>query len=547
MKKLHVRALFLSIAGACLLQACNDAPSAEGLEERLTVSNDIASLSNRVDMRNQTVGLTTNGGGSKGAANLQQGTLNDSEYELIAEIASPSLKGNTLSATHVRLDGDLAFVTYHINGEEYGGGFEVVDLSNEENIRISGQALYNDTNMNALAVDTEVDLDGNTKRVYLAGANGSGAILEKLDITNGLITNNTQTLELPGPNANGVIRTRNMLYITAGGRSGEGGVLAVDVRNGSKYFTINETENFADAKDVATTGGDVNDDMVVLKGGTSSSIEIYKVAGNGLKKRGSSVAGSMNVVDGKNTVVLDGGLAYTAMSDLGVKIFDLNKSSASEEYHLPSSDFGGGLSNGIAVDEDKIYIANGTSGLFIANKPIGSDLSVNGVLNLSGSANFVAANDDYIVLANGTGGVKILKRIAQEIDACANGDAWNIKTNGSAKVKRNETLVKTGSIAFRNDLNVEGELYYCGSMQVGTNLLVQNGGKFDMNGSLVINRDINLGSNSTLVIEGSLTIHGNFNFGGTLIFKGSGSSLQVNGNVNNNGGKTEGTWNGTQL
>ncbi|WP_268122654.1 hypothetical protein [Roseivirga pacifica] len=547
MRKLHVRALLLSISGALLLQACNDAPSAEGEETRLAVSNDVASLSSRVAMKNQSVGLNTNGGGSKGAANLAASTMDDSTYELIAEIASPSLKGNTLSATHVRLDGDQAFVTYHINGAEYGGGFEVINLANEANISITGQALYNDTNMNALAVDTEVDLDGNTQRVYLAGANGSGAIVEKLDITNGLVTENTQTLELPGPNANGVIRTRHMLYVTAGGRSGDGGVVAVDVRNGSNHFTINETENYADAKDVATTGGDVNDDMVVLKGGTNSSIEIYRVAANGLNKRGNSAAGSMNVVDGKNTVVIDAGLAYTAMSDLGVKIFDLNSSSATEEYHLPSTAFGGGLSNGIAVDEDKIYIANGTSGLFIADKPIGSNLTVNGVLNLSGSANFVAANDSYIVVANGTGGVKVLKRIAPEIDACANGDTWNINTNPSAKVERNQTIIKSGSIAFRNDLNVEGELYYCGAMQVGSNLLVQNGGKFDMNGSLVVNRDLNLGSNSTLVIEGSLTIQGNFNFGGTIIFKGSGSSLQVSGNVNNNGGKSEGTWSGRQL
>lgn len=84
-------------------------------------------------------------------------------------------------------------------------------------------------------------------------------------------------------------------------------------------------------------------------------------------------------------------------------------------------------------------------------------------------------------------------------------------------------------------------------MSIGTNLLDQYGCYLDVFGSQLITGDLNLGANSTLVVEGSVMVNGNFNFAGTIEFVGNGSSFQVNGNVNNNGGTATGTWTGTQL
>lgn len=391
--------------------SCNDAPEIDP-HVRLHVSNNVAQLSNRVNMINQAVGYTANGqGGVRGEAAISNQTQVDSEFTLVAQIESPNMNGVTLSATHVLIQGDQAYVTYHIAGDDYGGAVDVIDLSNENSIEITGQALYTDTDFNALAIDELEDFDGNTQRIFLVGANRKGALVEKLHVTDGIITEETESLQLDGVNANSAIRTKHMLYVTVGGRDYSSGLQSIDLRSGNNFFTLNGRESYPDAKFVATTGTDINDEMVVLRGGPGAALETYKVSSQPFKKEESYSIQSISTLDGKNAINIQNDLVFVAMSEQGMKVFDLTNIGAGPRNEVSSSELGGGYTNAVSTDDYHVYIANGISGLFVADLPAPSGaFELTGVLNLEGSANYVTSDNNYVIVANGTSGVQILKR-----------------------------------------------------------------------------------------------------------------------------------------
>lgn len=397
--------------------ACNDAPEIDP-HTRLHVSNNAAQLSSRVEMINQSVGIVANGqGGVRGEAALESQALVDSEFTLLAEVESPNINGVTLSATHVLIQGNQAYVTYHTSGDNYGGAVEVVDLSDENNIEITGQAIYTDTDFNALAIDELEDFDGNTQRIFLVGANGKGALVEKLHITNGIVTEETESLQLQGFNANSAIRTKQMLYVTVGGRDNSSGFQSVDLRSGSNFFTLNQRESFNDTKYVAVTGTNINEDMVVLRGGPSAALETYKVSSENFNKQNSFSIGSISTLDGKNAISIQNDLVFVSMSEVGMKVYNLDDIGAGPRNEVSSAAFGGGLTNAVSTDDYHVYIANGLSGLFVADLPAPSGaFELTGVLNLEGSANYVTSDNNFVIVANGTSGVQILKRTTPEPD-----------------------------------------------------------------------------------------------------------------------------------
>ena len=613
-------------------------------------------LNNRVTYHNEPVVLS-------GKRN------NTTQFNYVAEVSSPIVKGATLSATGIAFQGNRAYVSYHWNGNDgdYAGALEVIDISNPSQPQLVSSLFFTDADLN------EVFVEGN--RAYVAGgrdiyASGydqnltNGGIVEVVELQGGMVTSTTQQNYLPSYSGNSVFKQGNKLLLTSGNTGG--GAFEVSLDQNS-YLQLEDADYYNNSKfGVADQGK-----FVFLEGGPNAQLHIHNNSKfNPAGKTTISLAASTSPLNGKGVLYVDGSQVYVSGGAFGLFEFDLNDASGTPVRNFTSG--GNGFVNGVGADNEFVYVANGHDGLFILDR---ADFNQRGIFEFTGSANYVASNGNNVFIANGIGGLKILAKVKNEpvdpycsnqdayetgtwnnnkirltamgkyydpqiagtakygvrwrlrnesqdvrtvtlnfytqpafrtvtlqpgevlhftshfvssastyggtlkaydsfgagkwhtkahggstknlddcrntgggeIDACAAGSNWNIDTNPSVKVESNETIVKKGSISFRNDLNVEGDLYYCGSMRVGTNLLVQNGGMFDMNGSLTIDRDFNLGSNSKLVIEGALTIVGNFNFGGTIEFKGAGSSLQVFGNVNNNGGTAIGTWTGTQL
>ena len=253
-----------------------------------------------------------------------------------------------------------------------------------------------------------------------------------------IVSETNETLQLEGVNANGLIRTKHILYVTVGGRNSNGGLVAVDLRSGPKNFTIMAKEAFSDAKSIVAEGTSLNKKFYVLQGGASANIYRYKVISNGIKKEKAYAIGSINTLDGKNSLALKGDLLFAALSEKGIKVFDKDDIDDGAAYAASLNDLGGaGLSNGVVADEDHVYIANGSSGVFIADIPSKKEgFLVNGTLDMAGSANYIAANDKVILLANGTGGVKAISRKPSEAEL--NIDALDIVFQSFKKHSKDE-------------------------------------------------------------------------------------------------------------
>ncbi|MDZ7806118.1 MAG: hypothetical protein U5K71_03265 [Gracilimonas sp.] len=98
------------------------------------------------------------------------------------------------------------------------------------------------------------------------------------------------------------------------------------------------------------------------------------------------------------------------MGDQGVKGYKFNTGTDPVYEFNPQGD---DASNGVTVDGQYVYIANGTDGLFIttiARSGNKDPEEVYGWKSGSGSANFVKTDGKFIILANGTDGLNILRK-----------------------------------------------------------------------------------------------------------------------------------------
>ncbi len=648
--------IFLLVATTVAFVSCEKETDEQPQSSNNRVLN--TDLNNRVTYHNDPIALS-------GKRN------NTTQFNYVAEVTSPVVKGATLSATGIAFQGNRAYVSYHWNGNDgdYAGALEVIDISNPSQPQLVSSLFFTDADLNEVYVEGNKAYIAGGRDIYASGYDQSltnGGIVEVIDLQGGMLTTSTTQNYLPSYSGNSVFKKGNKLLVTSGNTGG--GAFEVSLHPQS-YLQLQDSDFYNNSK----FGVEDQGKFVFLEGGPNAQLHIH--SNNNFDPAGKitiPLSASTSPLNGKGVLYVDGNQVYVSGGAFGLFEFDLTNPAGTPVRNFTSG--GNGFVNGVGADNEFVYAANGHDGLFILDR---ADFNQRAVFTFNGSANYVASNGQNVFIANGVGGLKILAKVKEEpvdpfctnddayetgnwnnnkvrltamgkyydpqisgpnkygvrwrlrnesqdirtvslrfyghpvfktvtlqpgdvlhftshfvsspnsfcgtlkaydsfgtgrwhvkahggsvknlddcrggstgggnIDACATGDAWNINTAVSAKVNSNETVVKKGSIMFLNDLNVEGDLYYCGSMRVVTNLLVQNGGNFDMYGSLTVDRDVNLGPNSKLIVEGALTIVGNFNFAGTIEFKGAGSSLQVFGNVNNNGGTAIGNWTGTQL
>src|SRR5260370_37742089 len=69
---------------------------------------------------------------------------------LKAEVAPPSIGGQVLQATSVSMVGNLAVVSYNLAGNPYGGGVDVIDISDKSHPVLTSEALFQNTDVSAV-------------------------------------------------------------------------------------------------------------------------------------------------------------------------------------------------------------------------------------------------------------------------------------------------------------------------------------------------------------------------------------------------------------
>jgi hypothetical protein len=325
----------------------------------------------------------------------QYGTNPANSFTLVANVKAPiDSRGNTLSATSVDIQGDFAYVSYHLHGAEFGGLIEVYDITDPSAPTIVSQYWTENVDFNHLEVD------GN--KLYATGGQdpdkahvATAATFTIIDLKNGELPNSLPTFyTLPSYSGDCVHLAGNgNLYLATGNTGGQ--FITANADNGS----IINTRDALTAKYFDSDGNTI----VGLQGGSVGLLSVFN-ENDGLNPVRTIPVGEIKPENGKSVVRLKDGFAYVCEGSSGLMVYDVSDGSGTAIKSFNPQD---GDTNGVDVDHGLIYVANGAGGVYVLDK---NTFKVYGNYNYDGSANFVRAVDDYIFVANGAGGLKILTR-----------------------------------------------------------------------------------------------------------------------------------------
>ena len=318
---------------------------------------------------------------------------------------------NTLSATSIQAANDKLYVTYHTQGNDkshMGGGLEVA--------HIDGKNLILDQAVSAQGgLDVNYGMiDGN--RFYVAATSyKEGAFLGYANLSNGQLSDTklvTYPIDKTNPNngidANSVVKYKdNFVLATNKGYQVYNSTFTLR----TPHLTTN------DVKFVAVG----NDKLYGLEanGTTTGTVNIFDNI-NLENPQSYTTEGKVGVVDGKNTIAVDGTNLYVCQGDGGLVRCDaqgngtvlFDAPAGSKDHKII------GRVNGVAVDNNYIYVACGGYGLVVLDKTKAKGENVvarrrafyDGKESYN-SANYVTLYKDYICVAYGRSRVQIFKLV----------------------------------------------------------------------------------------------------------------------------------------
>jgi len=455
----------------------------------------------------------------------------DYPITLVAQIAPPSFEnGENLAATHLTLDGDYGYVSYNTAGEDYVGAVDVIDISDPNDPRVTSRMYFTNNDLNAIAYDNGY--------LYVAGGVDSeksvtatsNSMVAKIAVSGGVLNTSNVTYAYQEGFIATDISVMNGLVIVTSGQ--DGFVVAYDKNDMS---SLRETA-FTDLRSVSNNGSEI----AVLDA----------VQGVSILDENLNITKSINIdsdfgIDAKRTLDFSNENIVVAEGANGAGVYNITSGSLVE--YLPiltnpeNAEPGDIVTNGVAVNDDVLLMANGAGGLSLSEKKDDNTNGV-GVIELAGSINHVASKGDYIFAATGRSGFQIVKfnRPSESLIArCTGLEVYA----GSAKLKvdNDEIHAFSGSKRF-DEIKVQGELLLCGAWTVKNDIDLDDNSLFEMNGVIVVGsvnkqKEIKIKSGATLRIEGNLTIYGDLILedGATIEFLGNSSIATVWGEVEKNG------------
>ena len=464
----------------------------------------------------------------KSASSGKAEEAGDYPLTLVAQVNPPSFSGGeNLTATHVHVDGDYAYVSYNTVADGYAGAIDIINVRDPLVPRVTSRLYYSNADVNSI--------EYNDGYVYAVGGVDSeksvratsNSFVAKIPVSGGRM--NTSAIVYgfqEGFNSTDIEVSPSQVVVSSGG---DGTITVYDKRD----LSIVREAPFQDLRSVAMN----NDEFAVLD--ASSGVSVLDGQLNITKE----IAISTDFGAGtKRTLAFNDDKIIVSEGPKGAGIYSVSSGSLIE--YLPilidpnTTSSEGRETNAVATNEEVILMANGGAGLCLSEDN-GSNANVYGVIQLDGSINFVESKGDYIFAASGKKGLQIIKlnrpsqSLAQECSSLA-------QYTGSSKLVINEgqDIAFSGSKRF-SSIKVSGSLLMCGSWTVRNDVDVLQGGLMEMNGTLVVGRNrnrkkITVEDGAVLRIEGNLTIYGDLELkdNSTIEFLGANSVVNVFGDVN---------------
>lgn len=411
--KLYFRITCMLVVIAALYGCHQDNFEPIGKQFRLVVNYNTGDLSNRVRVPQYEEMLSlydipmeaTNGRLQK--SNRFQNASSNYALVLRAEVDPPVYEKQTLRASHVSIEGTRAFVAYNTEGNDYLGGVDIFDITNIKKPVLKAQVIINGADFSAVAFHDD--------KIYLAGATGSAeedglespAVVEIITWENNQVSDSSKMLDVMGFVATDVKIQGDKLYVTSGTN---GGLSIYDLQT----LELLDTKKLDDARSIAFS----SDQFTVMQG-MPARVNIYQTADGSLVQ--SYTAGGANVPESKSIVAMQNGLVFVPAGKEGLKVLDAATGENVMDMPLPDmpeEDPAHLVTNAVSVAGDKVFIANGAAGMYVARQQ-DKEIDMLGSVSFKASANYVESQGNVIFVATGTGGLKILEIVTYNP---ANGD-----------------------------------------------------------------------------------------------------------------------------
>ncbi|RYX99732.1 hypothetical protein EON78_02790, partial [bacterium] len=309
----------------------------------------------------------------------------DFRIRQVAQVDPFQVKDQTVQAANIYLseDGKTAYVAYDIAGPGFGGGVQIIDVSDPYKPVMKAEMSLNDTDI--------YDLIQKDNNLYLAGASETTdkpAFMEVFGLRdNQSFDKSVKQVLVPSYAATGVNLHKDKILVTSGDK---GGVLSEI--NQSDY-SISKSHNVEDARDVSVSG-----DKVAVIGATPGKVYTFE---NSAQKNSFDIPGATIPVS-QSTIQLEGNIAYVAAGNGGFQVIDTDNGQVKYNYK-PSK----GITNGVSYNNGRAFLANGEDGISVLEKGADDNFEVLGKLNLEGSSNVVLNKGCLLFAATGLGGLTI--------------------------------------------------------------------------------------------------------------------------------------------
>ncbi|WP_411030620.1 hypothetical protein [Spongiimicrobium sp. 3-5] len=526
----------LFLASMAFLFSCSDETTVfkDDLQEDVILENSEAKLQSAISYDKSGVLdiLDEETLANKGAGTGKPGDAGDYPLTLVAQVTPPSYRGNnSLTASHVDVDGDYAYVAYNSVGEAYFGAIDVINISNPNSPRVTSRLFYLNADINSIKYENGY--------VYAAGGVNaetsvratSNSFIAKIVVSNGRLNTSAGITYgfQQGFNANDV-RVEGSRVLSTSGKDG-----SLTVYNKSDMSIENEIP-YDDLRSL-----DINNNTIAL---LNASTGISVLDANYQLIKEIAIDSDFGIAT-KKTIDFNGDKIIVSEGSKGAGVYSFSSGSLLEYIPIlidpEGVDDSDVVTNAVASNKEVILMANGGAGLCLSEDN-GNNADLVGIIELEGSINYVESKDDYVFAASGKEGLQIIKlnRPSESLAAtCATLAAYSGSSN--LNVNQGDDLAYRGSKRF-NDFNVNGSLLLCGSWTVRQAANINSNALFEMNGTFVVGRNnrrrnVVVNDGGTVRIEGNLTIYGDLivNDGATLEFLGEDSVVNIFGSVVRNG------------
>jgi hypothetical protein len=526
MKKVSLLAL-LTLA---FIASCSDETTVfRDPANEVSIENSQAVLDNSISYENAGVLdiLEQDQITGKFSKNALDGEAGDYPLTVVAQVAPPSFSGGTnLTAAHVDVVGDFAYVAYNTAGADYVGAIDIVNVTDPNNPRVTSRLYFVNADVNSIKYDNGY--------VYAVGGVDaeksitatSNSFIAKIVAVSGVFNlgAGVEYAFQQGFNANDVKIASNKLMVT----SGRDGSITVYDKNS---LAILQEAPFTDLRALAQLGTifavlDASKGVSIL----DQNLQVIKEI---------SINSDFGV-SSKRTLDFYKDNIVVSEGSKGAGVYNYSTGNLVEYIPIMVNpegvDSSNIVTNAVATNEGILLMANGGAGLCLSEDG-GNNTNLVGIMALEGSINYVATKGDYVFAASGKKGLQIVKLNKPQASLVTRCSASPLYV-GSANLKVGslENLNFSGSKSF-NSLEVNGSLLLCGTWTVKEDVKINTTALFEMNGTFAVGnnkkrRDIIVGKNATFRVEGNLNIYGDLILqeGSTLEFLGT-SVVNIFGKV----------------